>query len=95
MTLAANIPSQQKLRVQHPSRRIAQLETPTHRVRSPRSAIRMLEATELLVMVLALVTPFVSGEEEAMLSAVTVNEKYLGQLVDICTQKGTMKAPLL
>ena len=54
----------------------------------------MLEVTEVLVMVLALVTPFVSGEEEAMLSAVTVNEKYLGQLVDICTQKGTMKAPL-
>ena len=56
----------------------------------------MLQVTELLVMALALVlvTPFVSGEEEAMLSAVTVNEKYLGQLVDICTQKGTMKAPL-
>ena len=56
----------------------------------------MLQVTELLVMALALVlvTPFVSGEEEAMLSAVTVNEKYLGQLVDIYTQKGTMKAPL-
>ena len=54
----------------------------------------MLEVTELLVLALALVTPFVSGEEEAMLSAVTVNEKYLGQLVDICTQKSTMKAPL-
>ena len=56
----------------------------------------MLQVTELLVLALALalVTPFVSGEEEAMLSAVTVNEKYLGQLVDIYTQKGTMKAPL-
>ena len=54
----------------------------------------MLQVTELLLLVLVLVTPFVSGEEEAMLSAVTVNEKYLGQLVDICTQKGTMKAPL-
>ena len=54
----------------------------------------MLEATELLVLALALVTPLVSGEEEAMLSAVTVNEKYLGQLVDICREKGTIKAPL-
>ena len=56
----------------------------------------MLQVTELLVLVLVLVTPFVSGEEEAMLSAVTVNEKYLGQLVDICkcTQKVTMKTPL-
>ena len=56
----------------------------------------MLEATELLVLALALVTPLVSGEEEAMLSAVTVNEKYLGQLVDICTHRRTlpMKAPL-
>ena len=56
----------------------------------------MLEVTELLVLALALVTPLVSGEEEAMLSAVTVNEKYLGQLVDICREKGTIKikAPL-
>ena len=56
----------------------------------------MLEVTELLVLALALVTPLVSGEEEAMLSAVTVNEKYLGQLVDICThrRKLPMKAPL-
>ena len=49
----------------------------------------MLEVTELLVLALALVTPLVSGEEEAMLSAVTVNEKYLGQLVDICTHTQT------
>ena len=54
----------------------------------------MLEATELLVLGLALVTPLVSGEEEAMLSAVTVNEKYLGQLVDICREKGMLRAPL-
>lgn len=56
----------------------------------------MLQVTELLVLALALVTPLVSGEEEAMLSAVTVNEKYLGQLVDICREKGTIKikAPL-
>ena len=54
----------------------------------------MLQVTELLVLALALVTPLVSGEEEAMLSAVTVNEKYLGQLVDICREEGTLKAPL-